>query len=99
MCCTNVLQAIDPGAKVQPGNASYCAVQSVLFSWLLLKTVKIKMYKTIILPLVLYGCGTSSLTLRDEHVLRVFETRVVRRIFEHKRDELTWAGLTALVGG
>jgi hypothetical protein len=43
--------------------------------------VKIKIYKTIILPVVLYGCETWSLTLREEHRLRVFENRVLRRIF------------------
>jgi hypothetical protein len=51
--------------------------------------VKIKIYKTIILPVVLYGCETSSLTLREEHRLRVFENRVLRRIFGPKRDEVT----------
>jgi hypothetical protein len=47
------------------------------------------MYKTIILPVVLYGCETWSLTLREEHSLRVFENRVLRRIFGPKRDEVT----------
>jgi hypothetical protein len=51
--------------------------------------VKIKIYKTIILPVVLYGCETLSLTLREEHRLRVFENRVLRRIFGPKRDEVT----------
>jgi hypothetical protein len=46
-------------------------------------------YKTIILPVVLYGCETWSLTLREEHRLRVFENRVLRRIFGPKRDEVT----------
>jgi hypothetical protein len=46
-------------------------------------------YKTIILPVVLYGCETWSLTLREEHKLRVFENRVLRRIFGPKRDEVT----------
>jgi hypothetical protein len=50
--------------------------------------VKIKIYKTIILPVVLYGCETLYLTLRKEHRLRVFENRVLRRIFERKRDEV-----------
>jgi hypothetical protein len=45
-------------------------------------------YKTTILPLVLYGCETLSLTLREEHRLRVFENRVLRRIFGPKRDEV-----------
>jgi hypothetical protein len=49
--------------------------------------MKIKIYKTIILPVVLYGCETWSLTLRDEHRLRVFENRVLRRIFGPKRDK------------
>jgi hypothetical protein len=51
--------------------------------------VKIKIYKTIILPVVLYGCETLSLTLREQHRLRVFENKVLRRIFEPKRDEVT----------
>jgi hypothetical protein len=46
-------------------------------------------YKTIILPVVLYGCETWSLTLREEHRLRVFENSVLRRIFGPKRDEMT----------
>jgi hypothetical protein len=60
-----------------------------LSSRLLSRNVKIKIYKTIILPVVLYGCGTLSLTVRDEHRLRVFENRVIRRIFGPKRDEVT----------
>jgi hypothetical protein len=51
--------------------------------------LKIRIYKTIILPVVLYGCETWSLTLREEHKLRVFENRVLRRIFGPKRDEVT----------
>jgi hypothetical protein len=47
------------------------------------------MYKTIILPMVLHGCETLSLTLRKEHRLRVFEKRVLRRIFGPKRNEVT----------
>jgi hypothetical protein len=47
------------------------------------------MYKTIILPVVLYGCETWSLTLREEHRLRVFENRVLRRIFGPKKNEVT----------
>jgi hypothetical protein len=53
------------------------------------KTLKITVYKTIILPVVLYGCETWSLTLREKHRLRVFENRVLRRIFGLKRDEVT----------
>jgi hypothetical protein len=51
------------------------------------KKLKIKIYKTVILPVVLYGCETWSLTLREEHRLRVFENRVLRRIFGPKREE------------
>jgi hypothetical protein len=49
----------------------------------------VKIHKTIILPVVLYGCETWSLALREEHRLRVFENRVLRRIFGPKRDEVT----------
>jgi hypothetical protein len=56
---------------------------------LLSRNVKVKIYKTIILPVVLYGCGTWPLTLREEHRLRVFENRVLRRISGPKRDEVT----------
>jgi hypothetical protein len=51
------------------------------------KILKIKIYRTVILPLVLYGCETWSLTLREEQRLRVFENRVLRRIFGPKREE------------
>jgi hypothetical protein len=61
----------------------------VLSSHLLSRNVKVKIYKTIILPVVLYGCETWSLTLREENRLRVFENRVLRRIFGPKRDEVT----------
>jgi hypothetical protein len=61
-----------------------------LSSRLLSRNVKVKIYKTIILPVVLYGYETWSLTLRKEHTLRVFENRgVLRRIFGPKRDEVT----------
>jgi hypothetical protein len=52
------------------------------------RNLKVKIYKTIILPVVVYGCETWSLILREEHRLRVFENRVLRRIFGHKRDEV-----------
>jgi hypothetical protein len=60
-----------------------------LSSRLLSRNVKVKIYKTIILPVVLYGCETWSLTLREEHRLKVFENTVLRRIFGPKRDEVT----------
>jgi hypothetical protein len=51
------------------------------------KTLKIKIHKTVILPIVLYGYETWSLTLREEHRLRVFENRVLRKVFGPKREE------------
>jgi hypothetical protein len=60
-----------------------------LSSRLLSRNVEVKIYKTIILPVVLYGCETWSLTLKEEHRLRVFEYRIVRRVFGPKRDEVT----------
>jgi len=56
---------------------------------LLSKNLKIKIYRTIILPVVLYGCETWSLTLREERKLRVFENMVLRRIFGPRREEVT----------
>jgi hypothetical protein len=53
------------------------------------KKVKIRIYKIIILSVVLHGCETWSLTLKEEHRLEVFENRVLRRIFGPRRDEVT----------
>jgi len=58
----------------------------------LLKNIKIKIYGNIILPVVLYGCETWSLTLREERRLRVLENRVLRTLFGPKRDEVTGSG-------
>jgi hypothetical protein len=58
-------------SRLNSGNASYHAVQNLLFSRLLYRNVKIKIYKTIILPAVLYGCETLYLTLREEHRMRI----------------------------
>ena len=58
-------------------------------SMLLSKNLKIRICRTIILPVVLYGCETWSLTLREERKLKVLENRVLRRIFGPKRDEVT----------
>jgi hypothetical protein len=49
--------------------------------------VKVRIYKTIILPVVLYGCETWSLTIREDHKLKVFENRVLRRYFDRRRME------------
>jgi hypothetical protein len=76
-------------SRLNLGNACYHSVQSLLSSRLLSRNVKVKIYKTIILPAVLYVCETWSLILREENRLRVFENRVLRRIFEPKRDEVT----------
>ena len=63
-------------------------MQNLLSSSLLSKNIKSKIYSTIILPVVVYGCETWSLTLREERRLRVFENRVPRRIFGPKREEV-----------
>jgi len=76
-------------SRLKLGNACYYSVQSLLSSSLLSKKLKIKIYQTIILPVVLYGCETWLLTLREERRLRVFENRVLRRVFGPKRDEVT----------
>ena len=57
-------------------------------SRLLSKNLNIKIYRTVLLPVVLYGCETWSLTLREERKLRVFENMVLRRIFGPRRDEV-----------
>jgi hypothetical protein len=74
--------------RLNSGNACYHSVQNLLPSCLLSKNIKIRIYKTIILPVVLCGCETWSLALREEHRLRVFKNRVLRRIFGPKRDEV-----------
>jgi hypothetical protein len=70
------------------GNACYHSVQNLLSSSLLSKNLKIKIHRSIIMP-VLYGCETWSLTLREKRRLRMFENRMLRRIFEPKRNEVT----------
>jgi hypothetical protein len=67
--------------RLNYGNACYHSVQNLLSSRLLSKNVKVRIYKTIILPGVLYRCEIWSLTVREEHKLRVFENRVLRRIW------------------
>jgi hypothetical protein len=74
-------------SRLNSGNACYYSVQSLLSSLLMPKNLKIKIYKTVILPVVLYGCETWSLSLREEHRLRVFENRVLRRIFGPEEEE------------
>jgi hypothetical protein len=67
--------------RLSSDNACYHSVQSLLSSRVLSKNLKMRTCKTIILPLVLYGCETWSLTLREGHRLRVFENKVLKRIF------------------
>ena len=76
-------------SRLKSGNACYHSVQNLLSSNLLSKNLKIKIYRTIILSVVLYGCETWSVTLREECRLRVFKNRVLRRIFGPRRDEVT----------
>jgi hypothetical protein len=72
--------------RLNSGNVCYHSVQNLLSSRLLLKNVEIRIYKTIMLPVILYGYETLSLTLREEHKLRMFENRVLRRIFGPRMD-------------
>jgi hypothetical protein len=74
-------------SRLKSGNACCHSVQNVLSSNLLSKNIKMNVHR--ILNVVLYECETWSLTLREEHRLRVFENRVLRRIFVPKRDEIT----------
>jgi len=76
-------------SRLRSANACYHSVQNLLSSRLLSKNLKIKIYRTLILPVALYGCETWSLTLREERKLRVFENMVLRRIFGPRRDEVT----------
>jgi hypothetical protein len=75
--------------RLKVGNPCYYLVQNLLSSSLLSKNLKIKIYRIVILPVVLYGCETWLLKLREECRLRVFENRVLRRVLGPKRDELT----------
>jgi hypothetical protein len=75
-------------SRLNLGNAYYHSVQKRLSSTLLSKMLKIKIYRNIILPVVLRRCETWSLTLREEPRLRVFENRVLRRILRRKRNEV-----------
>jgi len=83
----SIQEEIKSGLK--SGDACYLSVQNLLSSSLLFENLKIKIHRNIILPVVLYGCENWSLTLREERRLRVFENRVLRRIFGPERDEVT----------
>jgi hypothetical protein len=73
----NIIEEIQ--SRLKSGNA--CCLHSRFCN-----STKIKIYRNIILPLVLYGCGTWSLTLREDHKPRVFENRMLRKIFGSKRN-------------
>jgi hypothetical protein len=74
--------------RLNSGNACLTHSPEPLSSYVLSKNIKIRIYNTVILPMVLYGCETWSLTLTKEHRVRMFEYRVLRRIFGPKRDEV-----------
>jgi len=76
-------------SRLKSRNACYHLVQNLLSSSLLSKNLKIKINRTMILPVVLYGCETFSLKLSEECRLRVFVNRLLKRIFVPKRDEVT----------
>jgi hypothetical protein len=82
-----ILEEIE--GRLNSGKACYHSVQNLLSSRLLSIIVKISMCTTVIVPVVLYGCETWSLTLREVHKLCVFENRMLKRIFGMKRDEVT----------
>ena len=73
-------------SRLKSGNACYHLVQNLLSSSLIPKQISIKIYRTVMLPVVLYGCETSSLKMREESRLQVFENRVLRRIFGPKKQ-------------
>jgi hypothetical protein len=75
-------------SRLNSGKVCYHSVQRLLSSHLMSRNLKVKIYKTIILPVILYGCETWSLTLREEHRPRVSENWVLRRIFGPGRDEV-----------
>jgi len=75
-------------STMKSGNACYHSVQNPLSSSLLFKNLKIEIYRTIILPVVVYGSATWLLTLREECRMKVFENRVLRRIFGPKRGKV-----------
>jgi hypothetical protein len=74
--------------RLNSGNACYHSIQNLLSSSLLSKNVKIRIYKTVILAVVLHVCETWSLILSEQHTLMASENRVPRRIFGPKRDEI-----------
>jgi hypothetical protein len=89
MCHSSNMIQDESKRTLSSDNACYYSVQKLLSSHLLLENTKIRMYKTIILSVVIHECETWSPTLKEEHRLRVFENRVLRKIFGLKRDKVT----------
>jgi len=86
--CFKVIHLYDEiKSSLNSWNVCYYSVQTVLSSCLISKNLNIKIYKTVILPDVLYGCETWSVTLGGEYRLKVFENRVLRKTFGPKREE------------
>ena len=75
--------------RLKSGNGCYHSEKNLLSSSLLTESIKIKIYRTIILPVVLYGCETWLLSLSEECRRKVLENRVLRRIFRPKSDKVT----------
>jgi hypothetical protein len=75
-------------SRLHSGNACYHSVQNLLTSHLISENLKIKIHKTVILPVVLYGCENWSLTLREEHRLRVSANMVLKRILWPEREKM-----------
>jgi hypothetical protein len=82
----SILEEIKSSLKSR--NACYHSVQHPFLSSLLSKNINIKIHTTIVFPVALYGCETLSLTVREERRLIVFQNRMLRRMFGHKRDEV-----------
>jgi hypothetical protein len=76
-------------SRLKLGNACYYSVKNLLSSRILSKHLKINIYRGIVLSVVLYGCENWSLTLREERRLRVFEKKLLMRLFGPKRDDVT----------
>ncbi|KAJ4434360.1 hypothetical protein ANN_22919 [Periplaneta americana] len=87
--CLTLCKMSSRGVKRKRVVLQKSAIEKRLSSSLLSKNLKVIIYKSVILPVVLYGCVTLTLTLREEYRLRVFENKVLRKIFGAKRDEVT----------
>jgi hypothetical protein len=85
-------------SRINAGNACCHSVHSLLSSRLLSGNLKVKIYTAIFVPVVLFGCETRSVRLREEHRLGVFENRVLRGIFGPKGDEVTENGESFTMG-